>query len=133
MIAGLDHVNIATDRLEETRRFFVQVLGLTEGYRPKFNFPGYWLYLGEHDAVHLVGVDEGDPDAVQAPSHGPLDHFAFRVTDLNALRERLEAHAVPYRETTGSDGRPRIFTQDPNGVTVELDYHAPPPRSAKGR
>ena len=28
MIAGLDHITIATPKLEETRRFFVEVLGL---------------------------------------------------------------------------------------------------------
>ena len=33
-VLTLDHVNIATDKLAETRAFFIDVLGLTEGPRP---------------------------------------------------------------------------------------------------
>ena len=41
---GLDHINIATPRLAESRDFYVEVLGLQEGPRPPFEFDGYWLY-----------------------------------------------------------------------------------------
>jgi catechol 2,3-dioxygenase-like lactoylglutathione lyase family enzyme len=54
MILDLDHINIATDRLAETRAFFVEVLGLTERWRPDFPFDGHWLYAGDKPVVHLM-------------------------------------------------------------------------------
>src|SRR5689334_18058758 len=58
-VVALDHAAIKTDRLEETRRFFEEVLGLRVGPRPDFDFPGYWLYAGDRDVVHLVETDSG--------------------------------------------------------------------------
>lgn len=37
----LDHYSIRTLQLEETRDFYVDVLGLSVGDRPDFDFPGY--------------------------------------------------------------------------------------------
>jgi catechol 2,3-dioxygenase-like lactoylglutathione lyase family enzyme len=52
-ISMIDHVNIVTERLEETRAFFVDVLGLTVGPRPPFAVEGYWLYVGAKPIVHM--------------------------------------------------------------------------------
>jgi len=57
-IRGIDHINIGTHRLEETRAFFRDVLGLTEGWRPDFPFGGAWLYAGDGAVVHLVDLAE---------------------------------------------------------------------------
>ena len=46
-LTQLDHCSIRTALLEETRKFYVDVLGLTVGPRPDFPFPGVWLYRGE--------------------------------------------------------------------------------------
>lgn len=121
MIAGIDHINIATDKLEETRRFFVEILGLEAGFRPDFKFPGYWLYAGARDIVHLVGL-KAPPEPNRRAA---LDHFAFQIADYEAMRERLEERGVPYRELTALDGsRTQIVLRDPNGVTIELRFRA---------
>ena len=44
-VYGIDHVNIATRKLAETRAFYVDVLGLVEGERPDFPFAGHWAKL----------------------------------------------------------------------------------------
>lgn len=118
-IQGIDHINIGTDRLEETRTFFRDILGLTEGWRPDFPFDGAWLYAGDGAVVHLVRLDE----AKAASSEAALDHFAFRIDDYDGLVSRLEAAGVAYR----SIDIPRtpirqIFIRDPNGVNIELNY-----------
>ena len=56
----LDHYSIRTTDLDTTRNFYVEVLGLAEGYRPSFDFPGHWLYCGERAVVHLIGIDPDD-------------------------------------------------------------------------
>lgn len=119
MIRTLDHINIRTTDIDGTRRFFVELLGLSEGWRPAFPFPGVWLYAGEQAVVHVVGVD-----AAAQPSKGSaLDHAAFTVDDFEAAKARLDAAGVSYRETATPEGGTRqLFFTDPNGVVIELDH-----------
>ena len=59
-IRKLDHVNVRTAALENMISWYTEVLGMRQGERPNFPFPGAWMYVGDVAAVHLVGVD-GDP------------------------------------------------------------------------
>ncbi len=122
MICGLDHINISTDKLAQTRAFFVDVLGLSEGWRPDFSFPGAWLYSGGRAIVHLV-----ERKGARNPSRqGALDHFAFAIEDFDAAATRLTAHGVAYQsfDVPGSAIR-QLFIEDLNGVTIELNYRPP--------
>jgi catechol 2,3-dioxygenase-like lactoylglutathione lyase family enzyme len=49
----LDHVNIRTDRLDETVAFYRDLMGLEVGYRPNFPYPGAWLYHDGRPIIHL--------------------------------------------------------------------------------
>ena len=117
-IRGLDHINIGTARLAETVAFFRDVLGLTEGWRPDFPFPGAWLYAGQTAVVHLVELDE----AKGPSSEAALDHFAFRVDDAAAIARRLDAAGIAYRQmdVPGTQIR-QLFVRELNGVTLELN------------
>lgn len=119
MIVDLDHINIATDRLAETRDFYIQVLGLTERWRPAFDFDGHWLYAGDRPLVHLTGRPKAGVGCDQAA----LSHIAFAIADLEAAKARLTGLGVAFREI-GSPGTPiqQLFLQDPNGVVIELNY-----------
>lgn len=118
-IALLDHVNITTNKLEETKEFFEVVLGLSNGRRPDFEFPGYWLYAGDQDIVHLVGVEAPS----EAEPKSPLDHFAFRTDDLDGMAARLDQHDIKYLRVEAPDGsRRQLFLRDPNNVTIEISY-----------
>jgi len=76
MIKGLDHINIRTADLAATKAFFVDILGLSDGWRPNVSRPGAWLYSGERALVHL-----SQADGPVTPSKGSsLDHFACRST-----------------------------------------------------
>lgn len=134
LLSALDHCTIRTIKLDETRDFYVGVLGMTEGERPDFGFPGNWLYVDGKPVVHLVGIDPDDPSGLQEYLSGPidaeslrgsgaLDHVAFRANDPDALIARIEAKGCAYRErkVPGMDLF-QVFVADPNGVTVELNY-----------
>ena len=43
-VGVLDHFNIRTRKLADTVRFYEDVLGLENGDRPNFAFPGAWMY-----------------------------------------------------------------------------------------
>ena len=54
---------------------------------------------------------------------GAFDHMAFRAEDPDLLAARLKAKGYSYREREVPDlGLLQIFVEDPNGVTVELNY-----------
>lgn len=126
-IRGIDHINIGTHKLEETRAFFRDALGLTEGWRPDFQFGGAWLYAGDGAVVHLVDLSEAKLPSDEAA----LDHFAFRIDDYDEARRRLDAAGVPYRATAVPNAPIRqINLRDPNGVNIELNYREPVSRPA---
>jgi catechol 2,3-dioxygenase-like lactoylglutathione lyase family enzyme len=118
MIRVIDHINIATQKLTQTRDFFVEVLGLEEGPRPDFGFPGHWLYAGGRPIVHL----QQSQAPVSASRASALNHAAFEVEDLGSLVDRLDQHGVDYRMTQ-VPGAPvsQVFLEDPNGVLLELN------------
>ena len=59
-IKKLDHVNLRTTQLGVMIDWYTDVLGMEQGERPNFPFPGAWMYAGESALVHLVGRDD-DP------------------------------------------------------------------------
>jgi catechol 2,3-dioxygenase-like lactoylglutathione lyase family enzyme len=121
-VRAVDHINIGTDRLDETRAFFRDALGLTDGWRPNFPFGGAWLYADEVAVVHLV--DLGDQPK-RPSSEAALDHFALRIDDYDAAIARLDASGVKYRAIDIPDTPIRqVSLRDPNGVNIELNYRA---------
>ena len=131
----LDHYTIRTPHLKPTRHFYVDVLGLADGHRPPFDFPGHWLYCNDRAVVHLVGVDLTDKGGLvhflgdRAPANlsggGAVDHIAFRASGLRTMRDHLNAQRIVYRERTiPTLDLHLLFIEDPNGVTIELNYAA---------
>jgi catechol 2,3-dioxygenase-like lactoylglutathione lyase family enzyme len=130
-IRGIDHINIGTDKLEETCAFFHDVLGLTKGWRPDFpGFGGAWLYSGDAAVVHLVDLPKGKRPSDEAA----LDHFAFAIDDWDGALERLEAAGIRHR-AMDVPGAPikQIFLRDPNGVNIELNYRVPAKVKARAK
>lgn len=120
-IGVLDHVAIRTYRMDETIRFYEEVLGLENGPRPSFSFPGAWLFSHGRPAIHLF-----DASTVAVPqTHGvsALHHVAFFSNGFGVMKDRLVRNGAWFdaREAT-PDGAKRIFVRDPNGVTIELNY-----------
>jgi len=129
-IQRLDHITLRTRKAEETVAFFTKGVGLTEGWRPGFRFPGHWLYNGETAVLHIVTItdDEGELRGYlgtrsDAPGSGSVDHIAFRCTGLQAMQQRLLDLGQPFRERLVPNiSEHQLFLQDPNGITVELVF-----------
>jgi catechol 2,3-dioxygenase-like lactoylglutathione lyase family enzyme len=119
----LDHFNIRTARLDDTVRFYEDVLGLNSGERPNFSFPGAWLYSDGRAVVHLVDISNmAEP---QKPDSGVVHHVAFASRDFAGMRQRLTAKMVPFEVRQVPGGALwQIFVRDPNGVMLELNYEA---------
>jgi len=128
-LRNLNHLLILARDLEATRDFYVDVLGLSVGPRPPFKFPGYWLYLGERAVVHLAakgGAGAGPESGAEAGAGtGAIDHVAFEASGLADMVARLDRHGVAHRHRkVPGQGLHQVFVQDPDGVTIELNYPA---------
>jgi catechol 2,3-dioxygenase-like lactoylglutathione lyase family enzyme len=42
-IRKLAHPSVRTTALDQSRKFYTDVLGFRDGFRPPFKFPGHWL------------------------------------------------------------------------------------------
>ena len=122
-VGALDHFNIRTRDLGETVRFYEDILGLENGPRPNFAFPGAWLYSEGRAVVHLVDISPTDEP--QKPDSGVVHHVAFASQGFRGMKQRLQAKGVEFeaREVPGGDLW-QIFIRDPNGVMIELNYES---------
>jgi len=122
MPVGLvDHFNIviSPSQVEATLRFYQDVLGLKEGFRPNFGRPGWWLYAGDHPVLH-ISLKEIVPTV---GATGSFDHIALNATGWPEMKERLQRLGIPFEEQLVRDNTVmQIFFRDPNGLKVELDY-----------
>lgn len=127
-IVGLDHFTIRTPILAETVQFYQVILGLTQGWRPRFGFPGHWLYAEEKPILHLVEVGSRALDAYLGESSalfgsGRVDHLSFRGTNLAQMQQHLCRQQCQFRERIVPEiGEHQLFIEDPNGITVEMIF-----------
>jgi catechol 2,3-dioxygenase-like lactoylglutathione lyase family enzyme len=149
-IEKLDHYSVRTSDLQRTIRFYEEALGFHAGPRPPFRFPGAWMYTapapGEAEGravVHLIGIDGKDPSALAdylgdkqlpvKPDTGPFDHIAFAATGISELHARLKRHGIAFHERKVPDMElHQVFIEDPEGVTIELNYRHPDDIAAGG-
>ena len=122
---AMNHFTILTDDVPGTVRFYRDLLGLRDGPRPPFQFPGAWLYATDQPILHVIG---GRPS--EELKAGVIDHMAFSATGLSDTLARLTAHNIEHtcRKQAGS-GVWQVFFHDPNGARVELDFAADEPHA----
>src|ERR1700723_3671498 len=122
-VGVLDHFNIRTRKLDDTVRFYQDILGLTKGDRPNFAFPGAWMYSEGKPVVHLVDISPTQEQ--QKPDSGVVHHVAFASRDFAGMKQRLQSKGMKFdsRQVPGGDLW-QIFVDDPNGVMIELNYEA---------
>ncbi|WP_175674166.1 VOC family protein [Burkholderia ambifaria] len=125
-VIGLNHYNLRADRatLDTLRDFYVNVVGLEQGYRPPFQSAGYWLYAGEQAILHL---SEARPGEVR-PSHvvNSFDHMAFSCENAADMERRLADAQVRYsRRYVPLTRQLQFFFADPAGNGVELNFAEP--------
>lgn len=122
-VSGLNHFNICAPAglMRRVRDFYVDVIGLTEGYRPEFGIGGHWLYAGDAAVLHLMESDADE--SVERPAPSYLDHIAFSCTRIDEVEKRFEAFGVDYERREFPDfGFVQLFLVDPAGLGVELNF-----------
>ncbi|HXD11880.1 MAG TPA: catechol 2,3-dioxygenase [Anaerolineales bacterium] len=114
-IAHLGHIELLTPQLEETRNFFVDVMGMYESGRAG-------------DSIYLRGWDDYEHHSLQltaSPKPG-LGHYAFRAMSPQALQRRVEAIEKTglgkgWKENNVGHGPAYCFT-DPDDHNMEIYF-----------
>lgn len=122
-LAHLAHIELLTPKLEESARFFVEIMGMIESGR-------------EGDSVYLRGWDDYEHHSLQltaSPKPG-LGHYAFRAASPQALERRvatLEKSGLGrgWKENNLGHGPAYCFvdTDDHNmEIYYETEWYKPP-------
>jgi catechol 2,3-dioxygenase-like lactoylglutathione lyase family enzyme len=122
MIQGMNHFTVTAEDRVATLAYYCGLLGLVEGHRPDLGFPGSWLYApGGNSAILHLYWDRPLPTG----RTGVIDHMAFTASDLPAVKARFDASGVKYDlRRQAHSGTWQLFSFDPNGARVELDFDA---------
>jgi len=106
------HICVPTERLEEAKQFYMNIIGLSQIERPDhlFSTAGYWFNIG--DIQLHIGAEPALSRSIR--------HTAFAVSDVAAARERLEKNNVEIVEEPLVPGRTRFAFIDPFGNSMEL-------------
>jgi catechol 2,3-dioxygenase len=114
-LAHLGHVEMLTPRPDDSLRFFVDVMGMTESGR-------------EGESVYLRGWDDYEFHTLKltAAKTSGVGHVAYRASSPQALARRvaaLEQAGLGLGWTDGDLGHgPAFRTRDPDGHIFELYY-----------
>lgn len=108
---AVHHVSINVSDVEAARRFYTDVMGMTERTdRPDFGFGGAWLDAGGQQ-VHLI--QGGVPEAKG-------QHFAVQVDDMAAAVAELRGRQVEVSDPVPVATNLQAFLHDPSGNMIEL-------------
>ena len=118
-VTALLHAGLIVSDLARAKAFYESVLALkVYPGRPDLPYPGEWYELGGGQQLHLMQLPNPDAGATR-PEHGGRDrHIALAVTDMAALKSRLDAAGVRY--TASKSGRAALFCRDPDLNTLEF-------------
>jgi catechol 2,3-dioxygenase-like lactoylglutathione lyase family enzyme len=119
-VAAMNHFTVLSDDLEVTRHFYCDLFGFKVGWRPPFQFPGWWLYADGDDKAILHVIQQNPLPQERA---GVLDHMAFTAKDLPGTVATLRREGIDYelRRLPGG-GIWQLFFHDPHGAKVEFDF-----------
>lgn len=150
VINGINHLVLVCRDMDRTLRFYCGVLGLKvklsmgpsdAQFAARPDARGrrfYWLEAGNGDVFAFFEVPNADvtgPPTMypelwpgdRPPASPPrgMDHLALNVdsvAELDALRERLAAHNVPFSSFRSRDPIPihSVYFYDPDEVAIEV-------------
>ena len=127
-VNALDHVNIFTEDMAGSARFYAELLELDvrNGPPPMSAEQVQWVYDDQdRPIIHLNSA--GAPQSFQRPCPpgptGPIHHVALNCSGKDEVIARLTDRGADFTVNgIPSIGLTQIFTHDPNGVLLELNF-----------
>lgn len=124
MLQGIHHAAIICSDYARSRAFYVDILRLrvlAETFRAERQSWKLDLALPDGSQIELFSFP-GAPTRPSYPEAQGLRHLAFRVADVAAAIDWLEAQGVAVEPIRVDDltGRAFAFFSDPDGLPLEL-------------
>lgn len=130
-VERLDHINIITDRLDETADWYARMLDLERRDAPPPMSPrtAQWMCDAQGRAIiHINSLQfkrTYDREVTPGSHTGAVHHVALRMQGYEEVVARLNEHGAVYRENlVEAINLRQIFTADPNNVLLELNFFA---------
>ena len=89
----IDHVNVETDDVDRSAKFYREVIGLKEGPRPDFDRPGFWMYAGDKPVVHIIKTAQNNK-MLTGSRDASISHFALQIKNLKNARDHLDSLGI---------------------------------------
>jgi catechol 2,3-dioxygenase-like lactoylglutathione lyase family enzyme len=123
MTYRVDHISLLVRDMEESVRFYTEVLGIPEVANPMGGRDIRWFEIGHGQRFHL---QQGDASAIHVEKQ---THFALTAEDFDGTVNRLRESGVPFTNFRGElyeinvrpDGMRAIFLEDPTGYWIEIN------------
>jgi catechol 2,3-dioxygenase-like lactoylglutathione lyase family enzyme len=130
-VLGFNHLNIRTPDFKRTVAFLRDALGMkvTPIAESDSIEKSAWVHDDTGAAVlHLASAEVRYSPTEVLPAEPPrgsgaIQHVALSCTDFEAMRARLTALDVSFRENhIPRDGVRQIFVRDPTDILIELHF-----------
>lgn len=127
-VERLDHVNIISADLDGTAAFYAEVFGLERSDAPPPLTPqnARWMFDEAGRAIFHINSEDCPRtyDRAVAPGlTGSIHHIALRCSGHDEMLARLKAREMKRAlNQIPAIGLRQIFTEDPNGVLLELNF-----------
>jgi catechol 2,3-dioxygenase-like lactoylglutathione lyase family enzyme len=127
-VNALDHVNIITGDLDGTARFYADVFDLDRRNAPPPLTPenAQWMYDDADRAIiHINSLDcprAFERDVMPGPT-GSIHHVALNCAGYDDVVGRIATRGLAFQvNVIEAVGLRQVFTTDPNGVLLELNF-----------
>jgi catechol 2,3-dioxygenase-like lactoylglutathione lyase family enzyme len=127
-VNALDHINIITADLDGTCDFYAELLSLERRDAPPPLTPqtAQWMYdEAGRPILHINSLDcvrTYDREVAPGPT-GSIHHVALNCSGYDDVMARLNARDMDHQvNIIEAIGLRQVFTQDPNGVLLELNF-----------
>lgn len=127
-MVGIEHINLVGKNIEKSLTFYQAAFPhwniRAEGAGEWYGKPRRWLHFGdEYQYIAISDFGEGENRDLTGHQVG-LAHFAFVVSDLDALIKRLnDAGFSIYKDGAEAEFRKNIYFKDADGFEVEFTQY----------
>jgi catechol 2,3-dioxygenase-like lactoylglutathione lyase family enzyme len=125
---GLRHLALNVQRLDEMKRFYVELLGFHVEWAPDPD--NVYLSSGTDNLALHRSAARADVGSRSAARPQTLDHLGLIVRaagDVDVWAAFLESHGVTMdaKPRTHRDGARSCYFRDPDGNSVQIIHHPP--------